>query len=971
MKNIGDFIYMGVSIIVAFFLLNTGRGLKGIQLFNECLILLNNIDPKEEEELAKLLKTVIYRGIFDGYCLIPDYTNAVKYGKELLVIYRECGETVGEGNLTLDVAEIHEKKCEYAEAQELLKKAIPILREKSNRKGEGTAYGKLGHISYCFGQYAQAREYFEKALTISVEIGDRRKEAVAFTNLRVVFQSLGEYAQAKEYHGKALTITVEIGDKKEEATALGNLGNVFQLLGDYTEGIEYHQKALAINMEIGNRRGEASSYESLSSFFPFLGEIAKAKGYLGKALAIRKEIGGREGEALFYENQATVFGSLGKYLKAKEYYEKALAVRMEIGDRAGVATSNVSLGILSKYLGEYLQAKEFYEKALAIFADIGHREGEAAVHTMLGTVFMFLGDLIRTEGYLEKALPIAKDIGFSAHELYVCITLSTVKFLLRKIEEAYYYLRKGISKSEALRRLLKDNDQLKISFSDAQVFPFRSFILFFCLSEKANTALYVLELERARALADLMAVQYSVRIEQYSAILLSWCGIENIIKKESNCTCLYISYSRHYVFLWILTTNGVIHFRIKKVQESNVHGVGLKSDLDQFIAKSLRCFGILPEESCEDRSLNNIEPKPNSPQEGSLTDLRLVEDDDEENPDPEPLFYKMFIAPVADLLVEPEIIIVPDRELYQVSFSALCDEDGKYLSENFRIRIIPSLTTLKLIQDSPADYHCQTGALIVGDPVVGRVLYKRSVENIKPLPCARKEAEMIGRLLGVEPLLGEQATKQAVLQMIHSVSLIHFAAHGNAERGEIALSPVRSTNRIPEEEEYLLTMSDISQVQLRAKLVVLSCCHSGSGQIRAEGVAGIARAFLGSGARSVLVALWALEDRATEQVMRQFYEHLVRGESASECLHEAMKWMKCNGYSDVMQWAPFLLIGDNVKFDIEKIKVSSTYGGWADPNLRLYPTHHGVSCLKLNALPNLSRLFLTVPVKCYSRIIFL
>ena len=41
------------------------------------------------------------------------------------------------------------------------------------------------------------------------------------------------------------------------------------------------------------------------------------------------------------------------------------------------------------------------------------------------------------------------------------------------------------------------------------------------------------------------------------------------------------------------------------------------------------------------------------------------------------------------------------------------------------------------------------------------------------------------------------------------MSLIHFAAHGNAERGEIALSPVGPPNRIPEEEDYLLTMSDM------------------------------------------------------------------------------------------------------------------------------------------------------------------
>ena len=174
---------------------------------------------------------------------------------------------------------------------------------------------------------------------------------------------------------------------------------------------------------------------------------------------------------------------------------------------------------------------------------------------------------------------------------------------------------------------------------------------------------------------------------------------------------------------------------------------------------------------------------------------------------------------------------------------------------------------------------------------------------------------MIGRLLGAQPLLGNQATKRAVLQTIHSVSLIHFAAHGNAERGEIALAAQNAANRIASEKDYLLTMADISQVQLRAKLVVLSCGHSASGRVKAEGVIGIARAFLGSGARSVLVALWALEDSATEQLMSCFYDHLVLGESASESLHQAMKWMRSNGYPDVRDWAPFMLIGDNVTFN--------------------------------------------------------
>ena len=128
---------------------------------------------------------------------------------------------------------------------------------------------------------------------------------------------------------------------------------------------------------------------------------------------------------------------------------------------------------------------------------------------------------------------------------------------------------------------------------------------------------------------------------------------------------------------------------------------------------------------------------------------------------------------------------------------------------------------------------------------------------------------------------------------------------------------------LPREEDYLLTMADISKTRLRAKLVVLSCCHSARGQIRTEGVIGIARAFLGSGARSVLAARWALDDTATEQFMTCFYKHLYRGESASESLHKARKWMRNNDFDKVSQWAPFMLIGDNVTFD---------FGNWLVPS---------------------------------------
>ena len=1165
MNNIDELIIKAIIIglVVATFLLNTGRVQKAIDLCKENLFLLNIEALSIEQQFRKLLYRVIYEIMFYSHCRIHDNTSAITYGRKLLFIYRECSETVSEGRLSIHLARLYKSQNKYVEAKELNERAITIMRESRDKRGEANSYGNLGivfrslgdyvkakeyhekalaismkidyregeatacgnlgtvfqslgdyvkakeyyekalaismkiddregeatacdtlgTVFHSLGDYVKAKEYLEKALAISMKIDHREGEATACGNLGTVFHSLGDYVKAKEYYEKALAISMKIGSRAGEATACGNLGNVCQLLGDYVKAKEYHEKALAINIKIGHKAGEAADCGNLGTLFHSLGDYVKAKEYLEKALAIIIKIGHREGEATACGNLGTVYKSLGNYFKAKECHEKALAINIKIGHREGEAAACGNLGTVYKSLGNYFKAKECHEKALAINIKIDHRKGEAANYENLGVVFhslgnyvkakeylekalainvrighrageatacgnlgsvysslsdyvkakeyqekalainmeigdragvarnyrklahvylalrkyryskeylkkaltiittigdreeeanlyVYLGDVDRSLGdnfkakmffqkalaiateighkqleafcylhlgkafysldeyvtgeeYLKKALSISKDIRHSEAEVECYCYLSLTKLSQEKFQEAHCYLLRSIERCEDMRGFNTDNDEINISVAERNDFPYKKLTELLCATRKANYALYVAELGRARALADLMATQYSAET-QISVNPQSWICIENVMTKQTNCTCLYISYYAQEVFLWILKTSGNISFREITVDKNTLYKrlPQPAENVDEFfalLAKSFRSFGILPEEICEDRSLNDIEPAESDfPENERLAALRHAKDEE----DPEPslnLFHEMLINPVSDLLDEPEIIIVPDRNLYRVPFAALLDKKGKYLSENFRIRIIPSLATLKLIQDSPAGYHSQTGALIVGDPDVGDVIYNgRLNRNFVSLPGARKEAEMIGLLLGVSPLLGKEATKQAVLQRIDSVSLIHFAAHGNAERGEIALSPPRSTNEIPQEDDYLLKMSDISNVQLRAKLVVLSCCHSARGQIRAEGAVGIARAFLGSAARSVLVALWALEDSATEQFMSRFYYHLVRGESASDSLHKAMNWMRENGFSKVSEWAPFMLIGDNVTFDFRK-----------------------------------------------------
>ena len=220
-----------------------------------------------------------------------------------------------------------------------------------------------------------------------------------------------------------------------------------------------------------------------------------------------------------------------------------------------------------------------------------------------------------------------------------------------------------------------------------------------CKSENPNEALYVLELGRARALTDLMSAQYSVK-QQITVNPQSWVGIENLMRKDINCNCLYISYYDCYMFLWVLEASKPILFRRMDINGCFVYK-GSEWDVGQvFKGGTFRNLYVLPHGNCEDRSLFHSDTTiRQSTQQDSLAVSRAGEGEEKENQSPIPSLaecYRMIIAPVANFLKEPEIVIAPDRLLYRVPFAALKDESDKYLSETFRIRIIPSLTVQKI-----------------------------------------------------------------------------------------------------------------------------------------------------------------------------------------------------------------------------------------------------------------------------------
>ena len=470
------------------------------------------------------------------------------------------------------------------------------------------------------------------------------------------------------------------------------------------------------------------------------------------------------------------------------------------------------------------------------------------------------------------------------------------------MNEASEHFRCSVKLYDTIRASSISEDQLKISFRTKHQFAYTHLWQVLVMLERNDEALYAAERGRAQALLDALKVTYGLTSLSPRSIE-SEEEVRNISRKTTVLT-VFLALHLKTVNIWVLGKEGNPIFRQAEIEIGPEHEDSFTFLLDFVLEYIGAGVGI----RCENRSMDKMSD-----------DQTSTTRDDDQTSEPiqgttdllQPL-YDVALGPIEDLLDGDELIVVPDGALSKAPWAAL--------SETLRIRTVPSLTSLKVITDSPIEYHSKSGALLVGDPCLKKITDERGNPIYDPLKYARMEVEMIGEILKSQTLTGEDATKEAVLQRIASVALVHIAAHGRKETGEIVLAPdPRWGSKTPTEEDYILKMSDIQAVKLRARLVVLSCCHSGQGKVSSEGVVGMARAFLFAGARSVLATLWAIDDEATMMFMKSFYQQLGNGESASVALQRAMKCLRdSHDYSAPKYWAPFVLMGDDVGIEFRK-----------------------------------------------------
>ena len=720
-----------------------------------------------------------------------------------------------------------------------------------------------GNSYYSDDDFEQAIQCYLQELNIAKEAGDRAGEGRAYANLGKACYSHDDFKQAIQYHSQERDIAKETGDRAGEGRAYGNLGNAYRSLGEFKEAIECHKQQRKIAEAMGDTEGQIDAYGNLGSDYHCLGDFEEAIHHHRTELKKAEDAGDEARLGKANSHLGTDHYSFKRFTKGLECHRIHLNIAKKMKDENGKGLAYGNIGIGYRKIGKFNEAKGCHKEELRIAKEAKDEAAKANACLNLGSAYRGLFRYYYARWYHWKGLRIAEQLSEKVVQGDALYKLGRDFECSGSPIKAVKKYRSSVKIYNDVRCSLKKEDNWKISFRDSHQKAYTALWRTLLKLHKYHEALYVAEQGRAQALVDLLHLQHGVKDECDAD---TEGTIRSYISSEIKTQTVFFALESNKIHYWVFGRGKQLQFRQKEINISTVLQRSLENAHDQARARS-----------------NDI---------NSLRNL-----------------YDLIIEPIKDSLQDGELIIVPDGQLFLVPFNALHPAGTKeeYLFEFFRIRIVPSLTTLKLISDSP---ECEGGALLVGDP---------HHSNTRLLPHAKEEVKRIEKLLhqktqNVTTLVEEQATKQKVLEQINSAALLHIAAHGKVDGGEIDLAG-----------NDVLTMADLQGVKLKARLAVLSCCDTGQGKVTSDGVVGIARAFLGAGARSVLVTLWAVDDKASMSFMEKFYEQLVDGKSATVALQQTLNdfksrsehrhlFFRSNNFSAVKYWAPFVLIGDDVAF---------------------------------------------------------
>lgn len=869
-------------------------------------------------------------------------------------------------------------------AEDTVRQQLKIRRKilGSEHPEVAESLNNLAVLLLCKGDYEEAESLHREALAMRLKLLGKEHPCVAESlhHLTELLHRRGFLVTAELFCRESLALNRKLfGDGHAEVAAcLHDLASVLTDRGSYAEAEPLFHEALALRRKLlGDENVDvAETLNNLAVLLRRRGDYEKAEALYRESLALRRKLFGDEHPrvATILNNLARLLFDLGDYAGAEPLFREALAIRSKsLGDEQPPPVSTLNnLAVLLREKGNYAEAEQLQREAASLARKtLGDTHPRTAI---ILTDFAMLLQAMERYSAAESVLVLAADIHEAARWRFgsavarATFNASPYKLLaharlkLGKTVEAWPAAEQGLGRALAdmfamvgRRRLspaeAAREDSLKqiVDRLERELAVYRKAAKTDTTEEAGrrvqDTQNFLLEAEARRGeFQSEIAAKYTISeglaypLNRIQATLNDRTAIVGWIDVEER---------RNEFVSWcyVIRDTGPVVWEQIGASEGRT-----TSPFDRMKQFSL-----------------NLVSFENSPAD-IRGDARLI--------------WNERFAPISNKLVGVEnLIVIPSQAMLCVPVEALVDEKDDLVCDDFAISYAPSATTHAWLFEHT---HTHSGggpnatALLVGDPPYDRshlssdvaevaAMSTRSVVDyvelcrgvlegdkdalarLPRLPATRQEVNAIGHMFSdTKVLIGLKASEQTLVGLVQSGELgrydvLHLAAHAivddeQPERSTLILSQIDLPDALEAAMagerifDGMITAEEIlREWELDADLVTLSGCQTALGKaVAGEGYIGLAHAFLQVGARSLLVSLWDVEDRATSLLMQRFYQNYTgsyederggrRGEPMpkAQALAEAKRWLRTytdpseweQPYAHPYYWAGFILIGD-------------------------------------------------------------
>lgn len=749
----------------------------------------------------------------------------------------------------------------------------------------------------------------------------------------------GEGRQALAYYERVAPQAEAAGNRLLAARAGGAAAVVAVRLGLFQKAIQTGTRSIELyraadssaSLAPGDLMRLGSVHAQVGTAYRFARDLPQARKVLEEGLAFcGSRLKGRR-EAIVVALLSKVLGavayaqhdyqtSLRQASDAAQFFEAAVnslperaPERRRRSLRRQAAQSLINVGRAHAALGHADEAEAAFEQALKYARLVGLRELELEVVQGQGALALQRRQWAKAVGLYQQGLTLASQINRAAAFMWLNYGLSGALSELGRSEEALAAAREAVRGVEELRGELGDSDLRSGFLEDKQSIYQRAVRLALRL-QRPDEAFELAERSRARALLDLLGNQTT----------LSKGRTRALVDEE-----------------------GRLRARLAEAEARSQEADGGEEPeagraLVEEANRDYRAFlERVRKESLEQASLMTVEPVTLSEIQSLLpegttlleylvgrADLILwVVDRRHATVAQIPVDRRALVAqvrrfrgaiasqaPIADIQTQAEalyrlllpsdqalphgnrLLIVPHGVLHYLPFAALRSPAGRWLVEDFALATLPSASVLRYLADKGAASFERP--LVIGNPDVGAGLSLR---------WAEREARMVAKHEpGGTVLVRADATEERVKKLLQAAGLAHFATHAEFSESD----PLSSALLLVPGggEDGRLEVRELFGLDMHARLVFLSACETGLGKLSAgDDLVGFQRALIYAGTPAVISTLWRVDDRASYELVRAFYERLERAGPIEALRESQLETMRA--FPHPFAWAAFGLTG--------------------------------------------------------------